>query len=84
MLKESVILIRSKILVDLIMIGTIIAIIQSIFHLEGGSLIYSPFFAVIVTNILTWFVCARAFGLYGDLRLKPFSIEWVMFLKHLC
>jgi len=81
MLKESVILIRSKILVDLLLLGAIIATVQSIFHLQQGSLIYSPFFGVIVTNVITWFVCARAFGLYGDLRVKPFSIEWIMFLK---
>lgn len=81
MLKESVILIRSKMLVDLVMLSAIILIVQSNYTGQGESLIYSPFFGVVVTNVITWLLCARSFGLYGDLRIKPFSVEWIMFLK---
>ncbi|HUC81328.1 MAG TPA: undecaprenyl-phosphate glucose phosphotransferase [Flavisolibacter sp.] len=81
MLKESVILIRSRILLDLLLMGVILLAVESNFTKPEDIFTFSPFLAVIATNLLTWFVCGRSFGLYTDLREKPFSIEWIMFLK---
>src|SRR4051812_10183653 len=81
MLRESVVLVRSKMLLDLALLNAIILIIQTTFIHPGNFLSSSHFLLVLLTNMITWLSCARAFGLYGDLRLKLFSVEWIMFLK---
>ena len=81
MLRESVILIRSKMAIDLLLTGFIIAAVQSNFHYTD-SFLFSPYFLLVVfANMLTWHWCAKAFGLYKDFRRIPFSVEWVAFLK---
>lgn len=81
MFRESMILVRVRMLLDMVMLGGIVVGVKSHFVYPNYSLLFSPFLLVTVACLVTWFVCARSFGLYGDLRLKPFSIEWVMFLK---
>lgn len=79
MLRESSFLIKTKITADFllltcIVVGTRFAEFQQNFFSQS-------IFVYTVTNLLCWLFIARAFGLYNDLRMKPISIEWVMFLK---
>lgn len=37
----------------------------------------------LLLNLTCWFIAARTLGLYTDFRSRPFSIEWVTFLKAL-
>lgn len=74
MLRESVFLIRAKVFSDLAGLCVVILFVQHwFFHPED--------FPWIFINTTVWLMCARGFGLYGDLRLNPFSVEWIMFLK---
>lgn len=81
MLRESVILIRVRMFLDLLLVGAIILAVENHFTYPPRFSFLSSFVLAGAGNLLTWFLCARAFGLYGDLRLKPFSVEWIMFLK---
>lgn len=81
MLRESVILVRIKMLLDLITVGVIILAVENHFVYPPRFTFLSSFLLAMFGSLITWLLCARAFGLYGDLRLKPFSIEWIMFLK---
>jgi putative colanic acid biosysnthesis UDP-glucose lipid carrier transferase len=79
MLRESSFQIKTKVAVDVlcltaIVLGTRFPEFQATFFSQGISI-------VVFVNVLSWLFIARAFGLYNDLRMKPISIEWVMFLK---
>ena len=79
MLRESSFLVKTKAAVDVlcltaIVIGTRFTEFQSSFFSQSISV-------VVVVNVFAWLFIARAFGLYNDLRMKPISIEWVMFVK---
>jgi putative colanic acid biosysnthesis UDP-glucose lipid carrier transferase len=79
MLRESSFLIKIKVTADVLLLTAIVittrfAEFQSSFFSQSISM-------VVAVNILCWLFVARAFGLYNDLRMKPISIEWVMFLK---
>ena len=79
MFKESSFLIKIKATADVLLLLAIIIttrLIEFQYNIFSDSL-----FTVIVVNVISWLIIARAFGLYGDLRMKPISIEWVMFLK---
>jgi putative colanic acid biosynthesis UDP-glucose lipid carrier transferase len=79
MLKESSFVIRIKICLDLILLTTVI--VATRFSEFQYNFFAHSIFVYVLINWLVWFVAARAFGLYDDLRMKPISIEWVMFLK---
>lgn len=81
MLKESLILVRAKMLLDLLLLGLIISFVRHQLISPLAPTEISPLVLVLLTNMITWLICARSFGLYSDLRLKQFSIEWIMFLK---
>jgi putative colanic acid biosysnthesis UDP-glucose lipid carrier transferase len=79
MLRESAFLVRIKIIADVLLLTSII-IVTGVAEFQNG--IFTPStFTFVITNLLCWVFTARAFGLYSDLRMKPISIEWVMFLK---
>jgi putative colanic acid biosynthesis UDP-glucose lipid carrier transferase len=81
MLRESLILIRAKMAIDLLLIDFIIAAVQTNFVQLEASLFKPHFLVIVFANMVTWLWCAKAFGLYKDLRQTKFSVEWVMFLK---
>jgi len=79
MFKESSFLIKIKATADVLLL---LAIIITTRLIEYQYNIFSEsMFTVLVVSVISWLIVARAFGLYGDLRMKPISIEWVMFLK---
>lgn len=79
MLRESSFLVRIKIVADVLLLGTII-ILTTVTRTENA--FFTPTTIVFLSiNLLCWVFTARAFGLYSDLRMKPISMEWVMFLK---
>ena len=79
MLKESSFLIRIKIFADLFFIASII--VATRFAEFQHSFFSQGLFVYVLVNLIVWFVAARSFSLYDDLRMKPISVEWVMFLK---
>lgn len=79
MLRESSFLIRIKIVADILLI-TAIVLSTRLPGFQPYSL-SQPVFICVVVNLLCWLFTARAFGLYHDLRMKPISVEWIMFLK---
>src|SRR5690348_15491185 len=82
MLRESSFFIRTKIAADLILLAAINFVSLSIFDEFESILSSAPSLLLVITiSLLVWLACARSFGLYSDLRMKPVSIEWVMFVK---
>jgi putative colanic acid biosysnthesis UDP-glucose lipid carrier transferase len=80
MLRSSKLLNRGKMTADLALLGLIIILIPG--YLNVTETVYSRLHLVIVaTSLICWLFSARILGLYGDFRMKPFSIEWVVFLK---
>jgi putative colanic acid biosynthesis UDP-glucose lipid carrier transferase len=79
MFKESSIAVRTKLAADVILL---ISIVVSTRFAEFQSYFFSySIFLYTTINVLCWLAIGRAFGLYEDLSNKPFSMEWVMFLK---
>ena len=81
MLRESKVLIRTKMFADVFLLVAIVLCFQTRFTTPETLLSDAFLFFILLANVLTWLICARAFGLYGDLRHKKFSVEWIMFLK---
>lgn len=79
MLRESAFLIKTKAIADVIFLTAIVAATR--FNEFQNHFFSQSIFLVVAVNVLSWLLIARAFGLYNDLRMKPISIEWVMFLK---
>jgi putative colanic acid biosynthesis UDP-glucose lipid carrier transferase len=79
MLRESSFLVRVKIAADIVFLTFII--ITTGAAMFQNNLFTPSTFTFVITNLICWIFTARAFGLYHDLRMKPISIEWVMFLK---
>src|SRR5688500_11462580 len=72
--------IKSKITADLFILALIIILTQSFFFYNTH--IISGINTIILCSSLgIWFFAARTSGLYDDFRGKPFSYEWVAFLK---
>jgi hypothetical protein len=79
MLRESSFLVRIKVTADVLALAFIVVATRfTEFQLNFFS---QSAFVYTVTNVLCWLFIARAFGLYNDLRMKPISMEWIMFLK---
>lgn len=75
--------IRGKVIADLLLLALIDVVVQSDLF-KGGNLTFTNAnFIALLISLLTWFFSARALGLYEDFRVKPFSIEWVVFLRSL-
>jgi putative colanic acid biosynthesis UDP-glucose lipid carrier transferase len=68
-------------LADLTLLALIIVLVQD--GLNDESLFSSAQLAFLFASLICWLLSARTLGLYGDFRMKPFSIEWVVFLKTL-
>lgn len=79
MLRESSFLIKIKATADVLFLTGIV--VATKFTEFQNSFFSQSIFLVVTVNVLCWLFIARAFGLYNDLRMKPISIEWVMFLK---
>jgi putative colanic acid biosysnthesis UDP-glucose lipid carrier transferase len=79
MLRESSFLIKIKVVADVLLLTLIV--VATRFPEFQINYFSPPIFIVFAVNVLCWLFTARAFGLYNDLRMKPISIEWVMFLK---
>jgi putative colanic acid biosysnthesis UDP-glucose lipid carrier transferase len=80
MLRNSRLLNRGKMIADLALLGLILTLVPS--QLDETNNPYTGFHLVTVgTALICWLFPARVLGLYNDFRLKPFSIEWVVFLK---
>jgi len=74
---------RGKVLADLLMLTLIgIAVQSNLFNNKELSFSDTNL-VVLLTSLTTWFISARAMDLYADFRLRPFSIEWIVFLKAL-
>jgi putative colanic acid biosynthesis UDP-glucose lipid carrier transferase len=81
MLRESSFLIRAKVIIDLLLLSAILLFLQSGLTNLTGSLSSTQTILSIGLCTLSWLFIGRAIGLYVDMRVKPFSIEWVIFLK---
>jgi putative colanic acid biosysnthesis UDP-glucose lipid carrier transferase len=80
MLRNSRLLNRGKMFADLALLGLIMTLIPG--YLDETENPYSGLhFVIVATALFCWLFSARTLGLYGDFRMKPFSVEWVVFLK---
>jgi putative colanic acid biosynthesis UDP-glucose lipid carrier transferase len=79
MFRESSFLIKIKAAADVFLLTAIV--IATRFNEFQNDFLSQSISIVVIVNIIAWLIIARAFGLYNDLRMKPISIEWVMFLK---
>jgi putative colanic acid biosynthesis UDP-glucose lipid carrier transferase len=72
--------IRGKITADLLLVALIF------FAVRGNIIFISDTYsshnlALVLMLMITWFFSGRIMGLYQDFRIKPFSMEWISFLK---
>lgn len=81
MLRESSFLIRSKILTDLLLVALIVLITFGTLDQIHSNLSAPSTIILLFISLACWLFSGSAFGLYSDMRLKPYSIEWVIFLK---
>ncbi|WP_066402204.1 undecaprenyl-phosphate glucose phosphotransferase [Flavisolibacter tropicus] len=75
--------IRGKVIADLLILTLISIAVQSNLFNDKALSFSDTNLVVLLTSLFLWFISGRAMGLYVDFRLKPFSIEWIAFLKAL-
>jgi putative colanic acid biosynthesis UDP-glucose lipid carrier transferase len=80
--RASKLSIRGKILADLLVLTLILVIVQSSLT-EITSTFSRTDLTILFICLSCWLFSGRMLGLYSDFRMKPFSIEWVVFLKSL-
>ncbi len=74
---------RVKIISDFLILALIIIFIQHSLIDNGDSFFSNTQLVIVLVSLVAWFYPARSFGLYEDFREKPFSQEWIAFLKTL-
>ncbi|MGZ3854205.1 MAG: undecaprenyl-phosphate glucose phosphotransferase [Flavisolibacter sp.] len=79
MLRESSFLVKTKAAADVLFLAAIVIVTR--FAEFQASFFSETISIVVAVNVFAWLFIGRAFGLYNDLRMKPISIEWVMFVK---
>lgn len=74
---------RTKLTVDLLLLAGSIILIQYV--LNGSEAALFTRYTVSLSFIATvcWLLVGASSGLYQDFRVKPFSYEWVLFIKTL-
>jgi putative colanic acid biosysnthesis UDP-glucose lipid carrier transferase len=74
---------RIKLTVDLLLLVSSILIIRYV--LNNGKVAVFTEYSVSLSFIATasWLLVGVSYGLYQDFRVKPFSYEWVLFVKTL-
>lgn len=77
-------MIRAKVFADFLFLFISIAVSRSVVLTSNATIAFSSLFLIFAVNSLCWFFSASAFGLYSDMRMKRFSIEFVLFLKAFC
>lgn len=81
MLGNSKLLLKLKLTADLLALTATI-IIDSTFFVEDFTGLFTNMNLLrLMLCLISWIICARAAGAYSDFREKPFSIEWVAFVK---
>lgn len=78
---NSRVTIWGKALADLTLLSIITICVQG--TLNHVSLFSQSGFFMLFTSATCWMFSARALGLYIDFKFKPFSQEWIVFLKSL-
>lgn len=73
-------LINIRVVIDSFLLVLIFLITQV--YLQGRN-IYLSDVLIFLAETGCWFFAARSLKLYQDFRIKPFSVEWVIFLKAL-
>lgn len=75
--------IRTKVIADVLFLALIIIFVESNYANNNESFLSNTNLLLFFSSLTCWWFSARSAGLYGDFRDKPFSIEWVVFLKAL-
>ena len=74
---------RTRIIADLAVLTFILIATQSLYSIDGYNFFEGPSLSILFSCLACWLLAARSLGLYNDFRSKPFSSEWVVFLKTL-
>jgi len=74
---------KTKIIADLTLLSIILSGTQSLYSSSGYIFFETQNALILLICLTSWFLAANALGLYNDFRAKPFSSEWVVFLKTL-
>lgn len=74
---------RTRIIADLTLLSIILSATQSLYLSGRYNYFETQNPLILLTCLICWFLAANALGLYNDFRSKPFSSEWVVFLKAL-
>src|SRR5262245_913485 len=72
---------RPRIITDLALLFILLITMQRYYGDGVYHFFDSTTIGVLLTCLSCWYIAARAFGLYIDYREKPFSTEWIAFLK---
>ncbi|MEI6947313.1 undecaprenyl-phosphate glucose phosphotransferase [Paraflavisolibacter sp. H34] len=81
MRKLPLISVRARILCDLLALSLCILATQRFLFKDYGGLLANHNMLILMTGLGCWLFSARTSGLYNDFREKPFSFEWIVFLK---
>lgn len=74
---------RTRIIADLSLLTFILIATQSLYSIDGYNFVEGPNLSILFSCLVCWLLAAKSLGLYNDFRSKPFSSEWVVFLKTL-
>ncbi len=72
--------VRARVFADILSLSLIVLGIQYYYNYQGN-LFTSANLLVLIVSLCCWHFSARFMGLYKDLRVQPFSLEWIYFLK---
>jgi putative colanic acid biosynthesis UDP-glucose lipid carrier transferase len=75
--------IRSKVFADLLILVLINFVVLSNIFTNRIPFFTTTNLIALIISVSLWLISARALRLYIDFRSKPFSIEWVVFVKAL-
>jgi Undecaprenyl-phosphate glucose phosphotransferase len=72
---------KTRITADLALLSIILIGTQGFYLSDGYNFFETQNPLILLTCLSCWFLAAKALGLYNDFRSKPFSSEWIVFLK---
>ena len=72
---------KPRTIADLILLFILLITVQRTYAADNYLFFDGAALGILLTSLSCWYISGRTLGLYSDYREKPFSTEWVAFLK---